>query len=94
MVLCGIVSIVLKGGEIPLYYGIEWLIYSGSIPVIPQRSNFNIMKKFEYKIRLNCTVEELNALGELGWNVVNIVDTQIARRFYMKRVVKKKLIAS
>lgn len=52
------------------------------------------MKKYEYKIALNCDLKELNKLGNDGWNIVNIVDTQIARRFYMKRVMRKKLEAS
>lgn len=44
------------------------------------------MKRFEYIIRINCELEDLNKYGAEGWELMDIVDTKIARRFYFKRI--------
>ena len=49
------------------------------------------MKKYEYTIRINCALEDLNNLGNEGWNLIKVVDNDISRRFYFKRSHKKKL---
>jgi hypothetical protein len=49
------------------------------------------MKKYEYTIRINCELEDLNKLGQEGWNLIKVIDNQIMRRFYFKKSISKKL---
>lgn len=45
------------------------------------------MQKWEYKVAMGISEQELNAMGLQGWELVSVVQSEFekVRRFYFKR---------
>jgi hypothetical protein len=50
------------------------------------------MNRYEYLVANNMTIEQLNGMGSLGWELVSVVNFPGARmeRYYFKKLLKIK----